>query len=171
MLNVGPCKATILRSSLRTVNDKVVVALSCITDYEEPCEVLIYLTERSMGIARAQLRTCGFDVDLYDLERLDDNPSPIATHVVPLFVEEFGGKLRAQIEIPRKPPKGLVRQLQVGLRAAKQNGEGVTQSTLPSAPSQAAVTQPAPSHTTMKEMQDQMVYAEQQGEKADDLPF
>ena len=57
-LEIGVCTGTITSHSLRVIGDKDAVSVNCNTDYGATCQALIFLTDKSMGIARQQLKAC-----------------------------------------------------------------------------------------------------------------
>ena len=118
MLDFGSYKATVKSTSLRVINDKTVVQVCCVVG-EESCDVLIFITEKSLGIARASLKACGFNIDTTDLSALDQFPSPIEGNEVPIYVEDYNGKLRANVELNRKPEPGTLADLTKSLRDVK----------------------------------------------------
>jgi hypothetical protein len=63
--------------------------------------VQIWLTEKASGMARAQLRQCGFDVDRDDLSLLSENTSYLVGRQVPIeiFEEEYKGRLQTKAKI------------------------------------------------------------------------
>lgn len=84
---------------------------------------VIWLTPKAMGIARAQLKKCGFDIDARLLTDLEDNRALLAGNIVPVEVEEYKGKLQVRI-LAREPIKrDRFDALTESLRAAKQLGE------------------------------------------------
>lgn len=84
---------------------------------------VIWLTPKAMGIARAQLKKCGFDIDARLLTDLEDDQTLLAGNIVPVEVEEYKGKLQVRI-LAREPIKReRFSALTESLRAAKQSGE------------------------------------------------
>lgn len=114
----------ILRNGIKTLgpNEAVEIIIE-IPDEGEEGTALIFLTEKSMPIARQQLRICGFDPDAMDLQLLMENPRLLAGKPIPVEIEEY--KNRAQWRIPTSsaPNKKRVSVLAQQLRAAKKDGE------------------------------------------------
>jgi hypothetical protein len=79
--------------------DKVAVALQCETADGDAVEVLIFVTEKSAGMARRQLKIAGFDTDAHDLSELDANRQLLAGHPVPLMIDDYKGKMQAKIDM------------------------------------------------------------------------
>jgi hypothetical protein len=123
-IQAGPCEVEILDHTLRSFGDKSAVSIRVKTDEQDDAEVLIFLTAKSMNIARAQLKRCGFDVDARDLGDLVDNPHLLAGRRVGVRFEEWKGNLRPQIDISGAPPKDELERLTASLRAAKSKSEG-----------------------------------------------
>jgi|SRR3990172_3183232 len=122
-LEVGRHKVEILENSLSTVNGKPVVRLLIQTQQEDFAEVLIWMTEKSMGIARASLKICGFDCDAEDLAVLDSDPTRLRGKMIEIFAEDRQGTIRAQIALNQKPDAGTIASLTKQLRAANRSGE------------------------------------------------
>lgn len=121
-LQEGFTEGTITEHSLRTIADKPVVQIRLDVD-GDMVNANIWLTERAMGIARQQLKRCGFDVDSQDLELLQTDPTLLAGNKVPLNIEDYKGQLQAKIRTQEAPPKKQIRALQEQLRA-KGSGAG-----------------------------------------------
>jgi len=121
-LTPGPCKGRIVTNRVKEINSKVAVVLTVQLDSGDATEVLIFCTDKSFGFARRQLKLCGFDVDAQELEELEDNPRLLDGRAVPLMVELYNGKLRAQIDTNIKPEKFMFQSAQAGLRSAKKHG-------------------------------------------------
>jgi hypothetical protein len=119
-LKLGPCIGTIYSHKLREVAGKTVVDFDVETDYGAQCDVLVWITQKSLGIARAQLKVAGFDIDEHELSLIDESPAHCAGKKIPLVVESYNGKLRAQIDVHgAKPDKDSLSQLTLALRSAK----------------------------------------------------
>jgi len=122
MLTIGKHEAEILDHTIREIGDKDAVSLQCQIG-DEITEVLIWLTEKSMGIARRQLDLCGFDVDTNFLTRLIAEPTLLAGKRISVIVEEYKGKLRAAILLDPTPSKKRLAEMTAQLRAAKKTEE------------------------------------------------
>jgi len=121
-LSIGHCKGRIVSNAVKEINGKVTVVLTIQTEHGDVTNVLIFLTDKSAGIARRQLKLCGFNVDTQELEEMEDNGRLLEGVAVPLVVEEYGGKIRAQIDTNTKPEKWAMQSAMAGLRAAKKRG-------------------------------------------------
>ena len=113
----------VLRMNVREIVGKTVVAITLRMERGEECESLIWLTDKSMGFARAQLRACGFNVDTTSLEEIDLDPKLCAGNKVMVSTEDYKGKVQARIETANKVTKGEMRRLTEGLRNAKSFAE------------------------------------------------
>jgi len=118
-LEIGTCKAKILNHSLAVIGDKMAVRINVETEHGDETDLLVFITDKSMGIARAQLKLCGFDVDTTLLEKLDADSRLLAGTEIPILIEPWNGKLRAGILLNPKPTKDAVAHAQAGLRAVK----------------------------------------------------
>jgi hypothetical protein len=124
MLTIGKHQATIREHRLSEIGGKEVVRIDCVTEAGDETQVLIWFTEKSMGIARHQLRLCGYDIDKRGLEDLHTEPQLLAGHIIPILVEDWKGQLRAQIQTNSEPSKKRMKELTAQLRACKKdNGE------------------------------------------------
>ena len=118
-LEIGVCTGEIKSHSLRVIGDKDAVSVQVETEYGAQTQVLIFLTDKSMGIARTQLKACGFDVDKYDIDALDDDQTMLAGNKIPLIIEEYNGKIRAGINLNRSVDKDKRPSITKKLRDAK----------------------------------------------------
>lgn len=118
-LAVGLYKAEILQNDLREIADKTAASLQVRTEDGDVTEVLIFITEKSAGIARASLKIAGFDVDANDLSLLAEDPNHLAGAIIPILVEEYNGRLRAQIVLKRQTEKAKASKLSGMLRDVK----------------------------------------------------
>ncbi len=114
--------ATIRSHRLRTLGDKAAVEIVADTE-DGPAIPLIWLTEKAAGMARAQLRVCGFDVDARDMWELDDNHELLSGNMIPVDIEEYNGKAQARIPTSDTPTKKAISVVQTALRAAKKDNE------------------------------------------------
>jgi hypothetical protein len=127
---MGVCKAIIRSHSLGAINDKLVVRIQVDTDHGDDTELLVWVTDKSYGIARAQLKVCGFDSDKTPLGELDKNPELLAGTEIPILVEPYNGKLRPSILLNPKPTDAAITKAQAGLRQVKK-GNADTDDDLP----------------------------------------
>ena len=123
-LPLGSYEVTIIDNAVRGLGGKSAVSLTVRDDKGADGEVLIFLTEKSMNIARAQLKRCGFDCDAQELAELVDNDALLANTRVAVKVEMYNGRPSAKIDISGPPPKSELQRLTVALRAAKQRSDG-----------------------------------------------
>jgi len=123
-LPLGSYEAEIVENSVRDFGSKSAVSLYVRSDDGADGEVLIFMTEKSMGIARASLKRCGFDVDTRDLEELANDRRLLEGMRVPLKVEDYKGKPSAKIDLSGPPPKTEMQRLTTALRTATKRGEG-----------------------------------------------
>lgn len=114
--------ATIESHRLRSIADKLVVEIVASTE-DGAVTPLVWLTEKAAGVARAQLRVCGFDVDKLDTWELQENPSLLAGNLIPVEIEEYNNKIQARIPTSDAPGKKAVASMTAALRKAKRDGE------------------------------------------------
>ena len=122
MIELGPTKGTIVSHRSRMIGDKLTISLTCKVG-EEHCEALIWITDKSMGMARRALKLCGFDIDQHTLDLLDARPTMLANKVVPLMVDEYNGKQRVSIDLDQRAEKGTMDAVTKKLRAAKKSAD------------------------------------------------
>lgn len=126
-LPLGTYEVSITDNAIRGIGGKSAVSLSVRTDKGEHGEVLIFLTEKSMNIARAQLKRCGFDVDTRELDELSQDSggeAVLAGVRIPVKVEMYNGKPSAKVDLSGPPPKSEMQRLTAALRASKSRKEG-----------------------------------------------
>ncbi len=116
-------RAEIVTHMIVKAGTKDAVRLLCRTDEDENVEVMIWLSDKAMGMARQGLKMCGFSVDTTEFEALNEDPPMLAGNAVTLMAEEFNGKVNAKILLQETPSKSRLLELQAGLRAAKKEGE------------------------------------------------
>lgn len=91
------------------VNDKgtVFVNVKFILPSGDPVYKKIYITEKSKTFARAQLKKCGMDLDVCDLEDLEAVPNCFDGNEVDLdiYEEEYMGKPQTRVDILTDRPK------------------------------------------------------------------
>lgn len=124
MIELGPCKGTIVSHRTRMIGDKLVISLTCDVGQEQ-CEAVIWVTDKAMGMARRALKVCGFDIDQHTLDLLDARPTMLAGKEVPLLVEEYNGKQTVRIDIDQRAEKALLDKTTAKLRAAKKSPDQV----------------------------------------------
>lgn len=118
------------------VNDKgnLFVKVRFSLEDDSQIETRIYLTDKSMGIARRNLRLIGFDIDKRELFDLKQNATLCAGHTVSVdvFQDEYKGRVSDKCEIAR--PTISAKQAQdwtQKLRAAKKDGDEISDDTVP----------------------------------------
>lgn len=82
--------------------------------------VVIWMTEKSMGMARRALKLCGFDPDANSLEALEHNSRLLSGVRIPLVdveVNDYG--VRGSVSFDQKVDMGLLRSITSSLRSAK----------------------------------------------------
>ena len=136
-MEIGRHTVLIKSNTIKEVAGKPVVSLGIeFKGDEQESECLIWLTEKSMGIARKQLKLCGFDPDKTEFSVLVDEPEYLAGHSVDVVVEDRNGTMRASIPLSAAVPKKEIDRLQGLLRSAKKGNE----------PDAVAAEAPAPTH-------------------------
>ncbi len=121
-LEIGRYDVRITRNEISTLADKDAVILSFETASGDTGRAVIYLTPKSMGIARACLKIAGFDCDAGDLTELITKPELLAGRTLPVLVEEYNGKMRAQVALNSAPGLPQVKKYQEALRNVKKAG-------------------------------------------------
>lgn len=105
-------QGVILKNTIRSIGDKEAVAIRIeIAEEDEHGEALIFLSEKSMGMARAALRVCGFDPDKQDLQALFDDSGLLAGKPVPVEIEEYKGRAQWRIPTSTAPSKKRMGEL------------------------------------------------------------
>lgn len=92
--------------------------------WDDPLTSKVYLTKAAMGIARAKLKACGFDIDKQPLRLLDEQPELLqGTHIeVEVTEEVYNNKPYTKCEIVTgfgKVDAAKLDELTEQLRAAK----------------------------------------------------
>ena len=131
MIGPGIYNATIINNGMAaTPGGSEYVALRCAFDEldENGDSVVmvakVWLTEKSMGIARGQLRLCGFDCDTQDIEELNLNPDLLRNVRIKLDVQDkpkYG--LQASVFMGQDIGRDRMARITSALRAAKKNDE------------------------------------------------
>jgi len=135
VLEIGPHKGLIVGHSSAIINGKEAIRITVeITGEDQNHNVLIYLTEKSIGMARASLKACGFDCDKQDLAEIDCTPPCLHGKVVDLIAEEWNGKLRLSIDLNRRMEKAQLSSLTKKLRDVKKKPDAAPASPSPVRP-------------------------------------
>lgn len=123
MINPGLYTATVLGTRIDQMGangTNCVIVDAQIAEMNEPVECIIWITEKSLRIARQQLKALGFDIDTKDLSEIHQS-SKLVGREFPMVAkaEEWprgSGKVRMKYEVSMPPPdtKGLT----AALRAA-----------------------------------------------------
>lgn len=122
MLEIGHHKGLIVGHSSAIINGKEAIRITVeIAGEEQNHNVLIYLTDKSIGMARASLKACGFDPDKQDLAEIDCMPPCLQGKVVDLIAEEWNGKLRLSINLSQRMDKTKLSSLTQALRDVKKS--------------------------------------------------
>lgn len=103
-MNLGRQKAEIISTKLRcTQRGTDFVSISVMVG-DEQGEISVWLTHKSMGMARAQLAICGFDIEKQGLEVLEEQPELLRGKVIPVDVEDetYNGKTTRKILVAMK---------------------------------------------------------------------
>lgn len=118
-LTMGVHEVEILTHGLEKLGDKPCIRFSCVTVEDDPVDFMVWLTDAAMNMARASLKMCGFDVDKFNITVLDTDPTMLRGKRVTVIVEDFNGRLRANLKLNTKPNKKELLSIQGKLRAAK----------------------------------------------------
>lgn len=121
---VGDYKASIISHGLATTpGGSEYIAIRLGVEGEE-IVAKIWLTEKSYGMARRQLKMCGFDIDAMDLSELHANKELLAGNVVPIEVKDEGKYgLQANIATATPVSKDRMGAITARLRSAKKKGD------------------------------------------------
>lgn len=124
MPEIGRHTVEIQSHDIATLGSTPAVKLFVLYPDGEDGEVVIWLSEKSMGIARKSLKLCGFDPDTTDFGTLADVQEYLKGRKVDVICEEWNGKVRAQIALGNTAlPKKDILSIQSALRAAKGKGK------------------------------------------------
>lgn len=122
-LEIGKFEAEIRANTVQTIGDKEAVKLYCdVGDVQT--DVMIWISDKSYGIARRSLQLCGFDIDKTSLAELIRNPKLLAGRKVTVLCEEYNGKVRAGIWLNPEPSAKRIAALDKALRAEKVEKDG-----------------------------------------------
>lgn len=119
----GPQRVSIVSHSTGNVNGKFVVRIRVLTKDGEAAEVTIFCTEKSMGMARASLKVCGFDIDTHPVQALDVSPPMLGGNEIPIIVEDYNGKPRCSIDLNQRAEKSACDAITAALRAVKKQNQ------------------------------------------------
>lgn len=124
-LPIGKNTVVITSNTVTEMSGKEVVRLFCESRElaADPINVLIWLTKKAEGIARAQLKVCGFDIDKEKLKTLVSDPERLKGKMIPVLVEEWNGRLQASIVTNTTPSDSRLDEIEAGLRTVKKSGE------------------------------------------------
>ena len=122
-LTIGKHEVTILSHDVRYIGEKEAVSVLVLLPDGDTENVLIFLTEKSMGIARRALRLCGFDPGPQKIRDLVDNPELLKGRRITILAEERNGKVWASVLLNSTPTVNRMAQIDSALRAAKQDSE------------------------------------------------
>ena len=124
MPEIGRHTVTIQSHDITTLADKPVVKVFVKYPDGEDGEVIIWLSEKAMGIARKSLKLCGFDPDTEDFGILADVQEHLKGRKIDIIAEDYNGKIRAQIALGNTAlPKKDILSIQSALRAVKGSKE------------------------------------------------
>lgn len=120
-MEIGRSRARVVRNAIEIVNDKSAVVLYVtVGEQDESNKILIWLTDKALGIARRHLKTCGFDPDKEELGVLIDNPERLKGKELDVLVEQKGNYFNVSLPLGNAAPsKTEVARLGAGLRSVK----------------------------------------------------
>lgn len=97
----GKYVATIEENDIRSAGSGTEFIYIRVSIDGEGMPIQIWLTEKAMGMARAQLRQCGFDPDRDSLSKLAEDSGLLRGRQVPVEVyeEEYKGHLNLKAKI------------------------------------------------------------------------
>ena len=137
-MNFGSQIATILKAfvGMKPDNGNLFVNLKMELTTGENVYSRIFITEKSMGIARARLKKCGFDVDAQELADIEQNSDLLTGNQVPVDVYEemYMGKNQTRVEITLdhlKVDKSALTRATKALRNAKKHMDYVDSAASP----------------------------------------
>lgn len=98
---LGNFIGTIQENSIRSAGTGTEYVLLSVVIEGAMWPVQIWMSEKSAGIAKGQLKVCGFNVDEESLAVLDDNPKYLNGRQIPveIYEEEYKGKLQTKVRI------------------------------------------------------------------------
>ena len=125
-MNNGRYTGTIQENGIRTAGTGSEYVHLVVDIAGENMSVQIWLTEKARGMARGQLKACGFSVDSEELRVLEDNPEYLQGRKVPVEVyeDEYKGNLQQKARITTSEVTvARIGSLQQMLRNAKGEGD------------------------------------------------
>lgn len=120
MLTTGKTTGVIVDHVFRTINEKEILDITFDVD-GEPIGGAIWFTDKSMSMARGQLKVCGFDSSKESLATLDANPKHLSGRKVPIEIEDYNGRLQAKVITSEGPTKKRLAELDKALRSVKKD--------------------------------------------------
>jgi len=118
--------AKIVKTYVREIGDKDAVEIRAELPSGEVIGALIFLTPKAASMARAQLKSCGFDADTQSLADLANNDHLLDGNLIDVESDEYNGKIQWKIRTGVPVPKGRMKAHDDMLRAAKDRGGEVT---------------------------------------------
>lgn len=114
-IEYGKHNAEICGHGLAMINDKLAVRISF--DFGgESMDAMLFVTENSGHIAKAQLFRCGFDSDKTTLDTLAEQPMLLAGRRVDVNVKDYQGRQQVNILVDNPPTPELIARAQAILR-------------------------------------------------------
>jgi hypothetical protein len=127
-LEIGRTTATIEGNAILMRGDKETVSLILTTASGDSIRATVWLTPKAMGMARGQLKVCGYDVDKQSLCELDADPNLLAGKTIPIEIEEYAGTLQAKVCTSEAPSNKRMKELDKALRDVKKDRAPINQS-------------------------------------------
>lgn len=126
----------IVAHCLTVINEKPAAQITFDVGDLAPDEITatIWLHEKAISMARAQLKKCGFDPDTQDVELLETQPTLLAGRVVEIGCEDYKGRIQARIFTRDVPQPAQMKEITSMLRAAKGSSAKQTAVTVAPAP-------------------------------------
>lgn len=121
---IGYFKAVVVSHKLAQTNSGALFVSMLFEHEGQNIPAKIFLTEKAMGMARRQLKRCGFDPDTTDVELLHTNQSLLAGNRVDIEVKDEGKYgLQASVMTSEPITKTAMKSATKALRAAKKASE------------------------------------------------
>jgi len=118
-MDIGTYEVEIESHTISIRGNKEAVILRCIMPDNERIQVPIWLTAKSMGIAKRSLKMCGFEwTETNPISDLTDKSTLLAGNRFTILVEEYAGKLRPQVLLDTEPTKKRLAEIQGWLRTS-----------------------------------------------------
>lgn len=105
-------QSKIVCNGIRTINDKDAISITFETNEGECGEALIWVTERSVPMAKAALKACGFDAATQQMADLIEDPVLLQGNAVTIEADEYNGKQTFRVVIPDAPSAKRLKELQ-----------------------------------------------------------